>query len=73
MKMFVRSVITGFGLSLGAALFRKVSDRLGLSDDKDKGKRGDKDDKVVENAPGVMPQSPDDPTSGGDASRGGHE
>ncbi|HKE15228.1 MAG TPA: hypothetical protein VKB80_10205 [Kofleriaceae bacterium] len=39
MNVFVRAVVTGFGFSLGAALFRKVSDRLGLSDDKSKDAR----------------------------------
>lgn len=34
MNVFVRAVVTGFGFSLGAALFRKVSDKLGLGDDK---------------------------------------
>jgi len=34
MKILVRAVISGFGMSLGAALFRKVSDKLGLNDDK---------------------------------------
>jgi hypothetical protein len=34
MNVFVRAVVTGFGFSLGAALFRKISDRLGLGDDK---------------------------------------
>lgn len=34
MNVFLRAVVTGFGFSLGAALFRKVSDRLGLNDDK---------------------------------------
>jgi hypothetical protein len=34
MKILVRAVISGFGMSLGAALFRKVSDKLGLKDDK---------------------------------------
>lgn len=36
MNMFVRAVVSGFGFSLGAALFRKVSDKLGLGEDKDK-------------------------------------
>jgi hypothetical protein len=36
MNVFVRAVVTGFGFSLGAALFRKVSERLGLADDKSK-------------------------------------
>jgi hypothetical protein len=34
MNVFVRAVVTGFGFSLGAALFRKVADKLGLNDDK---------------------------------------
>jgi hypothetical protein len=32
MKLFVRAVVTGFALSLGAALFKKVQTRLGLAD-----------------------------------------
>ncbi|HTE56297.1 MAG TPA: hypothetical protein VK698_35835 [Kofleriaceae bacterium] len=45
MTVFVRAVVTGFGFSLGAALFRKVSDRLGLNDDKS-AKNGRQDSKV---------------------------
>ena len=30
MGIFVRAVISGFGLSLGSALFKKVAPRLGL-------------------------------------------
>ena len=42
MNMFVRAVVTGFGFSLGAALFRKVSHRLGLSEEKsNKNERSD--------------------------------
>ncbi len=36
MKLFVRSVVTGFALSLGAALFKKVAKKLGLDDDAQK-------------------------------------
>jgi hypothetical protein len=36
MRFFVRAVVTGFALSLGSALFKKVQGRLGLSDDKSK-------------------------------------
>ena len=37
MQFFARAVITGFALSLGAALFKKVSKQLGLADEeKDK-------------------------------------
>jgi hypothetical protein len=34
MNILVRAVVSGFGFSLGAALFKKVSDKLGLGDDK---------------------------------------
>ena len=37
MKFFVKAVITGFALSLGSALFKKVQRRLGLAED-DNGK-----------------------------------
>jgi hypothetical protein len=36
MKFFVKAVITGFALSLGSALFKKIQRQLGLDDDKDK-------------------------------------
>jgi hypothetical protein len=32
MGIFVRAVVTGFGFSLGSALFKQVSSRLGLDD-----------------------------------------
>lgn len=32
MGFFARAVITGFGFTLGAALFRKVSKQLGFED-----------------------------------------
>ena len=32
MKFFVRAIVTGFGLSVGAALFKKVAHKLGLED-----------------------------------------
>jgi hypothetical protein len=38
MSFFVRAVVTGFALSLGGALFKKVAPKLGLADDKDKDK-----------------------------------
>ena len=41
MKLLVRAVITGFGFTLGAALFKKISDKLGLGDDKSAGARGE--------------------------------
>lgn len=36
MAFFARAVVTGFALSLGAALFKKVAKQLGLEEDKDK-------------------------------------
>ena len=35
-KFFVKAVVTGFGLSLGSALFKKVQRRIGLAEDSDK-------------------------------------
>lgn len=32
MHLLVRAIVTGFGLTLGAAVFRKVSKQLGLED-----------------------------------------
>ncbi len=45
MKFFVRAVATGFALSLGSALFKKVQSQLGL-DDKDKDNKSKDSDKV---------------------------
>lgn len=39
MTILVRAVISGFGFSLGAALFKKVADKLGLGDDKPRSQR----------------------------------
>jgi hypothetical protein len=45
-KFFVRAVATGFALSLGSALFKKLQSQLGLDDksdkDKDKSKESDR-------------------------------
>jgi len=44
MKFFVKAVATGFALSLGSAIFKKVQSQLGLGEDKpaDKAKESDK-------------------------------
>ena len=34
MQFFAKAVITGFALSLGAALFKKIAKQLGLEDEK---------------------------------------
>jgi hypothetical protein len=45
MKLFIRAVVTGFGLSLGSALYKKAAKRFGFDDDdKSKDKDKDKDD-----------------------------
>ena len=36
MRLFVRAVVTGFGLSLGSALFKKIQDRIGLGEEEEK-------------------------------------
>ena len=41
MKFFVRAVVTGFALSLGAALFKKVQKQLGLDTEEQKSKSKD--------------------------------
>ena len=41
MKLFVRAVVTGIGLSLGAALYKKVAKHFGFdTDDKKDAKDG---------------------------------
>jgi len=42
MNFFVRAVVTGFALSLGGALFKKVAPKLGLADDKEKDKEAER-------------------------------
>ena len=36
MKILLRAVVTGFGLSLGAALYKKITKEFGLGEDKPK-------------------------------------
>ncbi len=55
MKILLRAIITGFGLRLGADIYRQVARRLGLSDDK-KGRRNDDDDDDA--PPGATPEQP---------------
>ena len=47
MQLFLKAVITGFGLALGAALFRKAARELGIDDDAEK--------KDKENVPAPSP------------------
>ncbi|MDB4953562.1 MAG: hypothetical protein JWO36_1131 [Myxococcales bacterium] len=36
MKLFARAIVTGFGLSLGSALYKKVAKHFGFDKDDDK-------------------------------------
>ena len=36
MKILLRAVVTGFGLSLGSALYKKAAKRLGFFDEEEK-------------------------------------
>ena len=36
MKILLRAVVTGFGLSLGSALYKKAAKRLGFLDEEEK-------------------------------------
>lgn len=36
MNLFLKAVINGFGLALGAALFKKVARELGIDEDAEK-------------------------------------
>ena len=45
-KFVVRAVATGFFLSLGSALFKKLQPHIGLADDKDKDSKTKESDKV---------------------------
>jgi hypothetical protein len=36
MKILIRAVVTGFGLSLGSALYKKAAKRLGFLDEEKK-------------------------------------
>jgi hypothetical protein len=55
MKQFARAITTGFALALGAALFRKVSKKIGL-DDKPKAAEPE-----VQNSAAVASKTADEP------------
>ena len=48
MKIFLRAVVTGFGLSLGSALYKKAAKHFGFDDD-DKTKAKKEDDSARTN------------------------
>ena len=53
MKLLVRAVITGFGLSVGAALYKKVAKQLGL-DEKAGGDESSRAAGAASSEPGAM-------------------
>lgn len=56
MMFFVRAVATGFALSMGSAIFKKVQNHLGLGDDKDKDKQDKKAEEVVKQEAAIDPR-----------------
>ncbi|HET6613799.1 MAG TPA: hypothetical protein VFG83_17495 [Kofleriaceae bacterium] len=61
MRIFIRAVISGFGFSLGAALYKRASKKLGLDDAKPEataqGDRTQTEDATIE------PDPDDDPAA----------
>jgi hypothetical protein len=55
MKLFVKAVVTGFALSLGSALFKKVQRHLGLDEDPKATPEAVKQDGATD--PGLQKQS----------------
>jgi len=47
-KFLVKTVATGFALSLGAAIYKKVSKQLGLDDNDEKTKQVNQQDAATE-------------------------
>jgi len=43
LNVFLRAVITGFGLSLGSAIYKKTAKHFGIDDDDKKDKDKDKE------------------------------
>jgi hypothetical protein len=62
MKTLFRAVISGFGFSLGAALYKKVSKRLGMDDESN--------DRLRQQQPGDQPSANSDADADADADRG---
>jgi hypothetical protein len=60
MRFFVRSVASGFAFSMGAALFKKVSKKIGLAEE-----TASDDDKVVDADADGEVDGQDDPAPAG--------
>ena len=55
MQLFLRAVVTGFGLSLGAALYKKAAKQLGFDDEEKKDKKDDASNRVNQQDGGTDP------------------
>jgi hypothetical protein len=55
MKFFVRAIVTGFALSLGSALFKKLAPSLGLDEKKKESDEVNKQDGATD--PGLATES----------------
>lgn len=55
MQLFLRAVVTGFGLSLGAALYKKAAKQLGFDDEEKKEKKDDASSRVNQQDGGTDP------------------
>ncbi|HUS27126.1 MAG TPA: hypothetical protein VMZ53_01410 [Kofleriaceae bacterium] len=54
MQLFLRAVVTGFGLSLGSALYKKAAKRFGFDDD-DKPKKDEETKRTNQQDGGTDP------------------
>jgi hypothetical protein len=54
MRVFIRAVITGFGLAIGKAIYDKVSDRLGVRNKR----KGEESDPIVTTGDGGPVRNP---------------
>jgi len=55
MQLFLRAVVTGFGLSLGSALYKKAAKRFGFDDDEEKEKSKQETNRTNEQDGGTDP------------------
>ena len=69
MSIFLRAVVTGFGMSLGSAIYKRVSKKMGL-DDGANDEKGEKND-AGEAAQADVPDPAE--TDGSDGSDGSDE
>jgi hypothetical protein len=55
MQLFLRAVVTGFGLSLGSALYKKAAKQLGFDDDDKKEKAKEETNRTNQQDGGTDP------------------